>query len=154
MDQLTPDLNVRRSTTAILVFEALLAVPFVLGLGAALRQSAAVWTLFIPVALMVGFWIHHRSFALRINEGVLVYREPFRAITRIPLGEVETAYIAGWITYQGKNKLPKKLVVIPKRSSSIPQFDINLTIFDNRDMAQLLECLPMEKSERGQSFTS
>jgi hypothetical protein len=144
MTKLAPDLTVRRSTAAIVFLEALLAVVFVLGVTTVFRQPSLLWTLIIPSGIMIAVFVHHSSFVLRIDDGVLMYREPFRGITRIPLVDIEKTYIEGWFGYRGKGKLPKRLIILPKPSSSIHEFGINLAIFERSDIGRLLERLAVQ----------
>ena len=99
---------------------------------------------------MVGALTHHMAFVLRITDGVLVYRELFRGSTRIPLGDIQKAYITGWFSRREKFRLPKQLVIVPKPGSSVPEFDINTTVFDNGDIARLLEQIRGAESSGGQ----
>jgi hypothetical protein len=144
--KLSYDLDVRRSTAAIVFLEALLAVPFVLGLAAAFEQPSLSWTLIIPFGTMVGFLVHHMSLILRINDGVLIYRELSRGITRIPLADIEKAYVVGWFTYRDKFTPLRRLVIVPKPSSSVSQFNINTAIFDAGDVERLVRLLPSERT--------
>jgi hypothetical protein len=138
------DLDVRRSKAAIVFLEILLAVPFILGLSNVFVRPIPFWTLVIPLGMMAGFLVHHLSLALRIDQGILTYRELFRGITRIPLGDIEKAHFAGWFTYRGRVSPPRRLVIVPKESSPVSQFNINSEMFDAGDIKRLLQALPTD----------
>lgn len=141
MTKVEHNLNVRRSVVAIVFPEALLAIPFSLGLSAAIEQPSIRWTLIISFGMMIGFLVHYLSFVLRVSEGVLVYRELVRGTSRIPVTDIEKAHFDYWFTYRGEFRVPKRLIIIPKRSSSVSEFAINTAAFDDRDIAQLLQLL-------------
>lgn len=142
MTELGHTLNVRRSLASVIFWETVLAAPFVLGLGASFKQPRQWWTTIIPLCMMVGALIHHMGFALRVSDGVLVYRELFQGITRIHVDDIEKTYVAGWFSRRDKFRMPKQLVIVPKATSSISKFYINLAVFNNGDISRLLQLLP------------
>jgi hypothetical protein len=136
------DFIVHRRLAPIAMLEALLAVLFSLGFAAALKQPSMWWTVIVPVGLMAGFMVHHRSFVLGVSDGVLFYRELFRGTTRIPLAEIKEAHVECCrFNYRDRFKTPMRLVIIPKDSSSVGQFDINIYVFSDADIERLLQLI-------------
>ena len=143
-------LIVKFSVPSLVIAETFIGIPFVLSIIAVLKNPYNInlngWILIIGnLGLVILAFLWFKSYHIEISNGILKYRSPFSKIKQIPLNDIEEAGInIGVIEKKDVNRAFIRLVLLPKSTSQVKGFYINLKVFEKNGVKQLLDILPMK----------
>lgn len=131
------------STASLIVIEIIIGVLFLLCIVAALKQFTMLIPAFFCLGIGAFFFLWWKSFKIEIVGDTLLYSSFFGGTKTLPLEEVEKATIEiGSVKYMDRFKPPIRLVIKPMKDSSYKTININLKVFRESDISELIKLLP------------
>ena len=142
-------LDIKFSKSYMIIGELLISIPLVIWLVGVIRypHNYKIWIGFIIIfisGIMIFFIV--KSFHIEITNGILRYSSPFSKIKEIHLTDIEEAFIEAGVIDKNRDLFRGliRLIIRPKSTSRVKGFYINLFVFDQKDIKELLDILPMK----------
>lgn len=139
-------ITLRPPRSTYLIFCLIWAVPLALGVVLAVQDLNRWQLLAVAAAGIVLSILWIASHEVRLSNGELTYRTPFRKRRSVSLAEVDEAEVkVGVFRYTDRFKPTVRLEIVAKRSSGRGPIIIGLKLFAKGDVQRLFDAIGLDE---------